>query len=410
VDVRVGVGVRVKVGVNDGDGVAVSEGVAVGVRVGGGVFVTVGVKVGRRVHVFVGVGVSVVVGVMVGVSVGVAVGRGVRVGDGLRVGVRVGVSVGVRDGVGVLVSVGVHVGGSVRVGVGVNVGVRVPVAVPVLVGVRLGVHVAVTVRVAEAVHVAVGIGRPCPRSEYEAMTLPLGPETVATATKLPTAAGLNANSRWSACSLPKRRGNAAGCGSFEAPQAMTNGVNEKLPLIPRTTTVEIVPDRPHVSPRNRSTAMLLELPSVVSGKMIVSIGFAVGVGVGVGTGGAMPMVEAKTSGSRFLSALQYGSALVRRTSRPLSTMSSRVAGLPGCPPLPRRLADSVAPVARFWTKTSLMPLVSTAIQLLASDSNATKLPSAEIAATRLAALASPPCVGVRRRMVCAQRSRTKTSA
>jgi hypothetical protein len=99
--------------------------------------VGVGVVVG--VEVAVGVGVCVLVGV--GVNVAVAVGVGVLVGVGVNVAVAVGVGVFVAVGVGVALGVSVGTGVFVGLGVFVNVGVNVAVAVGVGVFVNVGVAV-----------------------------------------------------------------------------------------------------------------------------------------------------------------------------------------------------------------------------------------------------------------------------
>jgi hypothetical protein len=123
---RVGVGVRLGVGVNEGVGVKVTVGVSDGVRVTEGVLVKDGVRVG--------VGERVSVGVL----------------DGVRVRVAVAVNDGVRVRVGVLVTVGVRVAVAVFVGVPVRVGVRV------MVGVALGGGVGVMVGVSDGVNVGPG--------------------------------------------------------------------------------------------------------------------------------------------------------------------------------------------------------------------------------------------------------------
>src|SRR5205085_986013 len=79
-------------------------------------------------------------------------------------------------------------------------------------------------------------------------------------------------------------------------------------------------------------------------------------------------------------------------------------------PCESTLTRLVLPALRSRTKTSLTAFVSPATRLLATESKATKRPSAEIAGRKVAPLPCAPCESTLTRLVLpVLRSRTKTS-
>src|SRR5438445_6238564 len=121
--------------------------------------------------------------------------------------------------------------------------------------------------------------------------------------------------------------------------------------------------------------------------------------------------RAKTSLTVFVSPpTRLFATELNATKRPSAEIAgTQLAPFP-CAPWEATLTRLVLPALRSRTNTSLAPFVSPPTRLLALDRNATKRPSAEIGAAKLSPLACAPWELTLTRVVLpVLRSRTKTS-